>query len=431
MGVERVLELGKLYRAIGPLSFKIISGKAFMLGFTVKEGEKVVVPRTRTVVIKPLVETNVDLVIGADGVFEEAKAEEEVIDEWSVVSETIFEEAKAKGGCYKVVVLGGVDVGKSSFSAFLTNFCLERGLRVAVIDGDIGQADVGPPSCVSLALIKRRVVSLRELSPDSMRFIGIDSPGTVKHLVIWALHSLLDEAISRGVELIIVNTDGWISGPGAKDYKLTLIQALNPDTIVAIQRSNELEHIIRPLCWRKVIKLSSPKAAKRVPFEERKSLREAGYFRFLKGSKVKTFKDVPLMYCHAFSGIPLPEELLSRISEIVDVPVTYAELSPEHLLVVVERDVMGIGEKVKVLRSVFNVGVVRVLKKGVERGLLVGLLKDGVECVAIGLLDSVNYKDRVIKVKTPYEGEVAAIAVGRVKLSEDSREVDKFRTSLL
>lgn len=431
MRIEKVLELGKLYRAIGPLSLKIISGKAFMLGFTAKEGERIVVPRTRTIVIKPLVKTTVDLVIGTNGVFEEAKAEEEVIDEWSTVSKVIFEEARAKEGCYKVVILGGVDVGKSSFSTFLTNFCLERGLRIAVIDGDIGQADIGPPSCVSLALIKRRIISLRELSPDGMRFIGVDSPGTVKHLVIWALHSLLDDAISQKVKLVIVNTDGWISGPGAKDYKLTLIQALNPDVIVAIQRSNELEHIIRPLCWRKIVKLSSPKAAKKVPFEERKALREAGYFRFLKSSKVKIFRDVPLMYCYAFSGIPLSEDTLNKISEIINVPVTYAELSPEHLLIVVEKNVIGIGEKVKVLRSIFNVGVIRVLKRGIEKGLLVGLLKDGVECVAIGILDDVNYKSHIIKVKTSYEGEVAAIAIGRVKLSEDGREIDKFRTPLL
>ena len=428
MDIEKTLESGRLYRAIGPLSLKIISGKIFTLGFTAKEGEKVVVPRTRTIVIKPIVETKVDLIIGVDGIFEEAKPEEEVIDEWLTASQTILNEAKAKEKCYKVVILGGVDVGKSSFSAFLINFCHERGLKVAVIDGDIGQADVGPPSCVSLAFVEKRVVSLRELSPNSMRFIGIDSPGTVKHLVVWALHSLLDDALAHGVELVVVNTDGWISGLGAKDYKLTLIQALNPDVIVAIQRSNELEHILRPLKWRKVIKLSSPKAAKRIPFEERRSLREAGYFRFLKDSKVREFKGIPLMYCHALSGVPLPRNFLDRISEIINAQVIYAEISPDHLLVVVKGEVPALGEKVKVLRGTFNVGVIRVLKKGAEKGLLVGLLSDGVKCAAIGLLESVDYKSQTIRVRTSYEGDVAAIAIGRIKLNEDGREINKFKT---
>lgn len=431
MGIEKILELGKIYRAIGPLSIKIVNGEAFTLGFIAKVGEKIVVPRTRTVVIKPLVKTTIDLIIGVEGVFEEARPEEEVIEEWLTVSEAVVKEAKVKERCYKVVILGGVDVGKSSLSAFLSNFCLERGFKVAVIDGDIGQADIGPPSCVSLAFVNKRIISLRELSPYSMRFIGIDSPGTVKHLVIWALHSLLDDALDYSAEFVIINTDGWISGPGAKDYKLALIQALNPDAIIAIQRSNELEHILKPLEWRKIFKVNAPKAAKRIPFEERKSLREAGYFRFLKNSKIRTFKNIPLMYCYTFSGVPLPEEILNRISEILGVTVIYGEISPEHLLVLVEEDVTGLSEKVKSLKKTFNVGIVRILERGTESGFLVGLLNDGVRCAGIGLLENIDYRSHVVKVRTPYEGDVAVIAVGRIKLSEDGREVCKFRAPFI
>jgi len=429
MGVERRLEPGRLYRAVGPLSLRLASGEALVLGFTARAGDRLVVPRTRTVVVKPLAEATVELTLGAGGAFEEARPEEEVVDEWLAASEAIAREAGARSGCYRVVVLGGVDVGKSSFSAFLANFCLERGLRVAVVDGDIGQADVGPPSCVSLARVERRVVSLRELEPESMRFVGVDSPGAVKHLVVWALHSLVDDAAAGGADVVIVNTDGWVSGPGAKDYKVALVQALDPDAVVAIQRSGELEHILRSISWRRVLRVSSPRAARRVPFEERRSLRESGYFRFLRGSKIRVLRDVPLMYSYSLSGSPLPEGAVAMISEVLEAPVVYAEASPEHLVVVVDGEVRCRGGKVEALRELLSFGgVVRILRRGFERGLLVGLLSDGVRCAAIGLLEAIDYRERAIKVRTAYEGEVAAVALGRVRLSEDGRELEKFKS---
>src|SRR5262249_57699816 len=50
----------------------------------------------------------------------------------------------------KVLVVGAVDRGKSTYCAFLSRRCLAAGLRVAVIDTGIGQKDLGPPATLTL-----------------------------------------------------------------------------------------------------------------------------------------------------------------------------------------------------------------------------------------------------------------------------------------
>ncbi|RLE68608.1 MAG: hypothetical protein DRJ43_05280, partial [Thermoprotei archaeon] len=43
-----------------------------------------------------------------------------------------------------IMLLGGVDVGKSGLFAFLANKLVSAGMRVGLIDADVGQSDIGP-----------------------------------------------------------------------------------------------------------------------------------------------------------------------------------------------------------------------------------------------------------------------------------------------
>jgi polynucleotide 5'-hydroxyl-kinase GRC3/NOL9 len=46
------------------------------------------------------------------------------------------------------MIVGAIDVGKTSFCAYLTNMALKEKQRIAIVDADLGQSDVGPPSTV-------------------------------------------------------------------------------------------------------------------------------------------------------------------------------------------------------------------------------------------------------------------------------------------
>lgn len=49
-----------------------------------------------------------------------------------------------------MLVLGGTERGKSSYCHFLVQQLCGASARVAFVDADIGQKDVGPPATVSL-----------------------------------------------------------------------------------------------------------------------------------------------------------------------------------------------------------------------------------------------------------------------------------------
>jgi len=50
-----------------------------------------------------------------------------------------------------LMVIGGTDVGKSTFARYLYSHLAGRGSKVAFIDGDPGQSNLGPPGTMTAA----------------------------------------------------------------------------------------------------------------------------------------------------------------------------------------------------------------------------------------------------------------------------------------
>lgn len=61
----------------------------------------------------------------------------------------------------KLMIIGEIDAGKSTLTSYLANITLMRGLRTAIIDGDIGQGNLVPPSCVGAAVVRNKIFDLK------------------------------------------------------------------------------------------------------------------------------------------------------------------------------------------------------------------------------------------------------------------------------
>ena len=118
----------------------------------------------------------------------------------------------------KILVLGGVDRGKSTYCRFLTRRCLETGQRVAVVDTDVGQKDIGPPATLTLGY-PEVAQSLAEVPPVAWYFLGATSPAGHLLPMIVGVRQLVDTARAA---YIIINTTGFVTGPGRvlKGYKI-------------------------------------------------------------------------------------------------------------------------------------------------------------------------------------------------------------------
>src|SRR5918996_3831818 len=77
-----------------------------------------------------------------------------------------------------IMLLGGLDSGKTSLARRIAAAGLEQQLTIGLLDADVGQTTVGPPTTVGLRVIR----AAQDLEPQSLSqadhvaFVGSTSP---------------------------------------------------------------------------------------------------------------------------------------------------------------------------------------------------------------------------------------------------------------
>ena len=216
------------------------------------------------------------------------------------------------------IILGDIDSGKSTLATFLANTCLDRRLQTSVIDGDVGQTDIGPPTTTSSSTVNKHIINLQELTPERSYFVGDTSPSSVPDKLVQSITHLKDK-ISTGSEIVILNTDGWVREDQAVEHKLRLLDSLQPDLVLGLSLDHELDHILE-IQKRPTLRLEASRFARMRTRDERKKAREEGYRRFLENPvhldlrfntiKLKMFNapkqqrlDQPSMHKGALAGL--------------------------------------------------------------------------------------------------------------------------------
>jgi len=144
--------------------------------------------------------------------------------------------------------LGASDTGKTTRLRCAATYLARAGLLpLAIVDADIGQSTIGPPTTVGLTLVTKDnlpdLLSGR-LACTAMRFIGALSP--VGHLLqtIVATKMLVDKGLRRGARAVLVDTTGLVGQNVGFQLKLNKVELLEPRHIVALQRDRELEGVL-------------------------------------------------------------------------------------------------------------------------------------------------------------------------------------------
>lgn len=183
----------------------------------------------------------------------------------------------------KIMLLGGSDAGKTTLVEALSDIVSRRG-RAGILDLDMGQSHIGPPTTLAWGLLEGGFKSWERIKAEEIYFTGALSPPGNMLPSIAGARLLMDNALSRCQKLII-DTTGLITGPLGRLYKQYKIDLLRPDVILAVQNKDELEHIIAPYALMRrpvVIRLdASPLArAKSIPFRtEHRAMLFRAYFK--------------------------------------------------------------------------------------------------------------------------------------------------------
>ena len=145
-------------------------------------------------------------------------------------------------GTRLVMLIGGADSGKTTLIETLARR-LCQSLVVGVVDADIGQSHVGLPGTVGWGRAGRDFSGWDSVEPESFYFTGAVSPAGNLLPVVVGTRLMADMALAA-CEKVFVDTTGLIAGGAGTALKQMKIDLLRPDLIVALERDDELGHIL-------------------------------------------------------------------------------------------------------------------------------------------------------------------------------------------
>jgi len=147
-----------------------------------------------------------------------------------------------KGIC---LILGAADTGKTTLAEALARQAA-RDRSVALIDADIGQSHIGPPTTVGWAVINDADADFSQLSADGISFVGDVTP--IRHLLqLTASIVRCVRQAGRAAEVLIIDTPGLVTGPAATALWWTVQRILQPGLLLAVQRHDELAQLLSGL----------------------------------------------------------------------------------------------------------------------------------------------------------------------------------------
>jgi polynucleotide 5'-hydroxyl-kinase GRC3/NOL9 len=270
-----------------------------------------------------------------------------------------------------ILVLGKIDSGKSSCCTFLLNQLVSQKHQVAILDGDVGQSDIGPSGTIGYALTSKPVIELQNLKLENAFFVGVTSPIKAIAKINEGLAAMMEEISHRSFDFLIVNTDGWVAGDLAIEYKTMIVKLIKPDFIIGIKVENELEPLMVTLgqAQTPIILLEASSCASERTADKRKILRDRTYSKYLQNAKLQ---------CYPMSHVTV--ELRSSVL-------------PSHI----EH----------------------------ENGILVGLYGQKSKFLGIGVLRAINQTRKVLKVQTAVSVKPQKLVVGKIIINEKLQEQDQ------
>jgi len=176
------------------------------------------------------------------------------------------------------LVLGAPDVGKTTLVTSLAGVLAAAGHAVAVVDADLGQSDIGPPTTVGLGRVRRPIDRLAESELVALEFLGVTSPARCLHATAEATARLVRRALALGCDRVLVDTSGLVAGPLGLALKRLKIDRVAPDVLVVLQRGDECEPLLQAVTagsGRATIRLAAASTASRSTAARRQARRRA------------------------------------------------------------------------------------------------------------------------------------------------------------
>lgn len=400
------LSRGEALKLYGPMSVTVTSGLIDVHGRLVQSGERFVIHKSRNYVIVAENDSELDI-----SMIDESQIQVLEQDDPYNTKRALIEEIVRNPHIKLIVIIGCTDCGKTSLTTMLYNASIRSNRRPAVLDSDVGQADIGPPGFVTLGASSNTVYWISELKPIMMRFIGDIKPQTYSSLIIEEVCKLYDKAKERGFDVVVVDTDGWVKDERGIIHKLELIEALRPDVIVVL--GEDLKGVFNSAkkLGTIVYEIPAPKSRKIRSREERKALRSLKYREYLENAKVVRLKldNIYVSRLPLLQGVEIDPHTLGGL---IEGEVQYTSRLPGAIYIYGD-----VKKQVQDEQKRYGVDLIKIYPVGFERSIYcsVGSFGDtDYPC----LIEKIDFNSREVIVRTKYTGDINTLKFSKIKLTE-------------
>jgi len=322
-----------------------------------------------------------------------------------------------------IMILGEKDTGKTTLTLTLANQFFRDGLRVGIVDADIGQSDIGPPTTVGFGEVTAELACLKDAALRGMYFVGDTRPtGHLLQLVI-GTRRMVDRALAAGMEKVLIDTTGLVSGQLGRVLKTQKIAALAPDLILCLQRGDECEHILREYAafQTPAILRLAPNADCRAKTQAFRQNHRAAMFQkhFAAAREIACsltqfgIFDTPLFSGQAYS----PEQLQELSGKLTpEQPIFWGERVERELLIVTANK-LNYADFAALKAALPGVEFVRDMTVNDFKNLVVGIMNPQNECCALALLRSIDFQAKRATLFTAADpADIAGIQWSRYQL---------------
>jgi polynucleotide 5'-hydroxyl-kinase GRC3/NOL9 len=298
------------------------------------------------------------------------------------------------------MLLGASDTGKTTFLAWLATIFQARGCRVAIVDADVGQSSLGPPTTIGLSIVDRPFQSLKELPSVALYFVGSTTPRGHFVPMLVGTRRMVDRAQSLNADRLIIDTCGFIEAEGGQVLKHAQIALVAPDVVVCFQHGHECEGILAAYRNRqrpRILRFRPSRACRQRSMGERRLHREQALQRYFAAPQGLTlsWSTLNLVETPLWRGETFDVVRALRHTQL-DLPtILWAERYNAELRLVTEAPLSPL--TVTALGRATGMRIQTWLAEAF-RGRLLGLLDEAGDTLGLGVLQRVHYPRHAVEV---------------------------------
>ncbi len=338
----------------------------------------------------------------------------------------------------RVLVLGPSDAGKSTFCRYLIDYACAASLKVAFVDADVGQSQIGPPTTIGMKLFapapdgakphlpfgghengttnqvnsgtefgqiedtkKNRSDELYHKA-DALYFIGVLSPQRNLLPILTGTRLMVDAGLNAGAEFTVIDTTGYVHDGAAVALKQQKIDLIRPHHLVCIGRSRDLERIVgcySDLNFLTIHYLLPHKLVRTKSGEARKRNRKVKFEAYFAESELQTvsFEQIRGARTSFFNGRIANQKEIEILTRLAEEEIIYAEWGHRSVSLIARRNLPQ--SATKNLKNYLSLSFVVAETPAYIEQRLVGMVNEEGNTLAIGIIEKVDFQNRALNIR--------------------------------